>query len=148
MTRNKYKATVLIDSTCNLCRAGSRQILRMVPSGTIRVQDINKPELQAYYKIAPEDARREMHIVTVTGKMYKGAEAVRYVLYLQKTLRPLSYLWKIPGFGSLAQVAYLWVADNRYLFLGKQEQECEDGSCAVPSAKTSEVMKDAEAVIR
>ncbi|MEI6043060.1 MAG: DUF393 domain-containing protein [Chloroflexota bacterium] len=135
--QKKSPALLLYDATCRMCQAGSRQALQLVPPGLLKVQDINNPELQARYKITPEAAQRQMHLVTRAGKVIRGAEAVRYILYLSGWLKPLAYLWNVPGFDLVAQSSYLWVADHRYLFMGKNEPACEDGACAVHLGKVA-----------
>ncbi|NWJ47591.1 MAG: DUF393 domain-containing protein [Chloroflexi bacterium] len=132
----KPPALLLYDATCRFCTASSQQALKLAPKGSIKPLDINNPEIQARYHIKAKAAQREMHIVTPEGKIIKGAQAVRYILYLNKGLKPLSYLWKVPGFDVLAQSAYLLVADNRYLLMGKQEVACQDDACEVYLGKS------------
>lgn len=131
---NSQPTIMLYDATCRFCDASSRAALRIVPQGAVVRQDINDPKIQQRYNISTEAAQREMHVVDQAGTVTHGAAAVRELILLSSWLWPLAFLWRIPGFGWLAQKIYLWVADHRYLFMGrvaKQEPECENGACAV-----------------
>ncbi len=120
---------LLYDVDCRFCTASSRQAVKFAPKGTIELQNVNNPTLQAQYRITPEAASREMHIVTPDGYIYKGAAAARLILVLSRWLWPLALFWYLPGFGKLAQAVYMWVSNHRYLFMGKIENTCDDGAC-------------------
>jgi predicted DCC family thiol-disulfide oxidoreductase YuxK len=129
---------LLYDGTCRFCEASSRQALRFVPKSAARREDINDPALQARYNVSPQAAQREMHLVATTGKVTHGAEAVRQLFKLSSWLWPLTLLWHVPGFGWLAQKIYLWIADHRYLFMGKVQRKeiangtgCDGESCSL-----------------
>lgn len=128
------KAILLYDATCRFCDVSSSQVLRLVSKKIIERLDINDPNLQTLYNISPISAQREMHLVTTDGKVVHGADAVRELFKLSKWLWLLSWLWYLPGFAALAQIIYLWVADHRYLFLGRStssQSDCENGACSV-----------------
>lgn len=127
-------AIMLYDATCRFCDASSQLALRLVPNGVVVRQDINADEVQKRYQISAEAAQREMHVVDPAGIVTHGAAAVRELLLLSRWLWPFALFWQLPCFSWLAQKIYLWVADHRYLFMGrsaKQEPECENGACAV-----------------
>ena len=66
--------------------------------------------------------------------MSAGAYAVRDLLRMSGWAWPLARLWRIPGFSWLANHLYAWVADHRYLFMGKEpegEDGCAEGECAL-----------------
>ena len=94
--------------------------------------DVNEPDLQARYHVTPEAAKRAMHLVSPRGRVTAGAYAVRELLRMSRWAWPLANLWRIPGFPLLANHLYSWVADHRYLFMGKEpqgEDNCQDGAC-------------------
>lgn len=128
-------AILLYDATCRFCEASSRRALSFVPAGAMQREDINEPTVQKQYSITPQAAQREMHLVNPDGEVTHGGEAVRDILKLSAWLWPLAFLWQIPGFGWVAQRVYLWIADHRYLFMGKQAAEsgadCGDGACSI-----------------
>ncbi len=126
-------AKLLYDATCALCTASSNQALRIVPAGTIELLDANDPAVQARYGVTPEAAQREMHLISPNGRVSAGARAVRNLLRLSRWAWPLANLWRIPGFPWLADRVYAWVAQHRYLFMGRiaPSAECENGACRI-----------------
>jgi predicted DCC family thiol-disulfide oxidoreductase YuxK len=97
------------------------------------MRDVNDPALQAKYGITPQAAKRAMHVVGPKGRVSVGANAVRDLLRISHWAWPLAYLWRIPGFPALANRLYSWVADHRYLFMGKNppgQDDCGD-ACAL-----------------
>ncbi len=138
LTTLDQPAILLYDATCRFCEASSRQALRVVPTNAIKREDINDPALQARYNVSPQAANREMHIITTAGEVTHGGEAVRQILKLSRWLWPLALFWYLPGFAWVAQKIYLWIADHRYLFMGKVERQavkdgtgCDGDSCSL-----------------
>ncbi len=128
---------LLYDATCRFCEASSKRAMSIVPIRAIERQDINDPTVQARYGISPAAAQREMHLVSPGGRVTHGGQAVREILQLSSWLWPLAFLWYIPGVAWVAQRVYLWIADHRYLFMGKNARQkietgpdCE-GACSV-----------------
>ncbi len=126
---------LLYDASCAFCTTSTKQALRLVPSGTLELLDVNDTSVQARYGVTPEAAQREMHLVRSNGRVSKGAHAARDILRLSRWAWPLANFWRIPGFSWLADRVYAWVADHRYLFMGMSEAggdpmaECENGAC-------------------
>lgn len=126
------KAILLYDATCRFCRAGVKRTMWVVPRGSVELRDVNDPVLQAKYGVTPEGAKRAMHLISLSGRMTVGAYAMRDLLRMSRWAWPLAYLWVIPGFPWIASRLYSWIADHRYLFMGKDppgEDSCEDGVC-------------------
>src|SRR5687767_7525146 len=126
-------AKLLYDASCAFCMASSKQALRFVPPGTLDLLDVNDPSVQARYGVTPEAAQREMHLIRPNGRVSAGARAVRDLLRLSKWAWPLANFWRIPGFSWLADRVYAWVAEHRYLFMGKvtPSAQCENGACKI-----------------
>ncbi len=125
-------AILLYDATCRFCTASARPALRLVPRGTVRLADVNDPQMQIRYGITPAAAARAMHLVLPNGRIRKGAAAVRALLRLSRWAFPLAWAWYLPGFPALAARTYGWVADHRYLFLGRTTPpDCTNESCAI-----------------
>jgi len=124
---------LLYDGTCRFCEASSRQAMKIVSPEVIERRDINDPLIQARYEISSEAAQREMYLVDPAGNLSHGAGAVRELLKLSGWAWPLAWFWKIPGVPWIAQHVYLWIADHRYLIMGRAQAAtaCEDGACSV-----------------
>ena len=128
-------AKLLYDASCAFCTASSKQALRLVPAGTLELLDVNDASVQERYRVNPEAAQREMHLVRSNGRVSKGAHAARDILRLSRWAWPLANFWRIPGFSWVADRVYAWVAVHRYLFMGMSEAggdpaaKCENGAC-------------------
>ncbi len=129
--RGTNNSKLLYDASCAFCTASTKQALRLVPPGTLELLDVNDASVQARYGVTPEAAQREMHLVRPNGRVSKGAHAARDILRLSRWAWPLANFWRIPGFSWVADRVYTWVADHRYLFMGKIDPaaECENGAC-------------------
>ncbi len=133
-------AILLYDATCRFCTAGSKRALWLVPRGSLLLRDVNDATLQARYGVTPNAAKRAIHLVSPRGRVSAGAYAVRNLLNMSRWAWPFAYFWRVPGFTGLANHLYSWVADHRYLFLGRVsqgEEECEDGECSVHLGRKS-----------
>jgi len=122
---------LLYDASCAFCTASTKQALRLVPPGSIELLDVNDSSVQAQYGVTPEAAQRAMHLVRANGRVSRGAHAARDILRLSRWAWPLANFWRIPGFAWVADRVYVWVADHRYLFMGKIDPvaACENGAC-------------------
>ena len=124
---------LLYDATCRFCTAGSKRALWIAPPGSVELRDVNDPAMQSRYGITPEEAKREMHLVSPRGRITVGAHAVRELLRISRWAWPLANFWRVPGFAWLADRLYAWIADHRYLFMGKNppgDDACGD-ACAI-----------------
>ena len=128
---NPHNSKLLYDASCAFCTASSKQALRLVPEGTLELLDVNDPAVQMRYGVTPEAAQRAMHLVRPGGRVSKGAHAARDILRLSRWAWPLANLWRIPGFSWLADRVYAWVAEHRYLFMGKVSpaESCDNDGC-------------------
>src|SRR5215217_4967501 len=122
---------LLYDATCRFCTQSAQQAQWLRPRGGLTLADVNDPRIQARFGISPEAAARAMHVVTPDGRVHVGAAAVACLLRRSRWAWPLAGAWAVPGFPWLAERAYAWVADHRYLFLGRTEPACADGACAI-----------------
>jgi predicted DCC family thiol-disulfide oxidoreductase YuxK len=123
--------TVLYDGNCRICTGQVRLIERYNDAGLLELLDMNSAEAQARFpQVSPADAQRELHLVAPDGSLYRGASAVRETLLRLPSLRGLGELLRIPGAMLIANPVYAFVARNRYLLGGRNEQ-CDDGTCSL-----------------
>jgi predicted DCC family thiol-disulfide oxidoreductase YuxK len=62
----------------------------------------------------PEELLREIHAVDETGRVWRGADAIREALSRQSGLRrAICWLWAVPGFPRLADSQYRRIAAAR-----------------------------------
>jgi predicted DCC family thiol-disulfide oxidoreductase YuxK len=127
------RTLLLYDATCRFCELGSNSVLKFLPAGTLQRADVNDSVIQHQYHISREAAQREMYLVNTNGQVSHGIWAIAELLRLSRWAWPLEWLWHIPGFTFVGQRLYLWIADHRYLIMGRvhHDNDCEDGACSI-----------------
>lgn len=134
------RTLLLYDASCRFCDLGSKAVLEYLPTGAIERADVNDSLIQKRYGISREAAQREMYLVNRRGEVSHGIWAVGELLKLSRWAWPLAWLWHIPGFTYIGQKIYLWVADHRYLIMGRVNKDgvsmsegdaCKDGACSI-----------------
>lgn len=76
--------------------------------------------------LSAEDGMTQVWFVTPDGRVTGGAEAANDALALVWWLRPVTWLYRVPGLRQLQDRVYRWVADNRHRMPGSSD------ACAVP----------------
>lgn len=144
---------LLYDASCRFCDLGSTTVLNLLPNGTIQRADVNDPLIQQKYGISREAAQREMYLITRKGEVTHGIWAVKELLGVSRWAWPLGWLWHIPGFTYVGQKVYLWIADHRYLIMGrvykdeaskKESEACTDGACAIHLGRAKRRIEDTD----
>lgn len=77
--------------------------------------------------LTAEDGLTQAWFVAADGTLSGGAEAINRCLRTVWWIRPITYLYHLPGIKQLQDRAYRWVADNRYQMPGST------AACAVPT---------------
>jgi len=90
-------------------------------------------------RLAPNLTREELleaiHCVTVDGRIYRGARALRFVGMRMPLLVPVAlFLW-IPGVIWVAEKFYMWVSRNRHLL--SRVFGCKQACAIMPARKRS-----------
>ena len=76
------------------------------------------PKQMADLNLTPEDGMTKAWFVDHQGRLFGGAEAINRCIRLVWWLKPLAYLYDVPGIRHLQDRAYQWIADNRYRLPG------------------------------
>jgi predicted DCC family thiol-disulfide oxidoreductase YuxK len=121
---------LIYDGRCVLCRRTVKQLesikvdakLEMVSLQTVEANRL--PE-----RTTRESLHAQLHVLDEKGQIFKGPDAVFRILREVPSLRPISWLYGLPGMRQLAKVVYRWIARHRYKLFGKVEDDCQDGSC-------------------
>jgi predicted DCC family thiol-disulfide oxidoreductase YuxK len=81
--------------------------------------------------LTPEALREAIHCVTPSGRIYRGARAIRFVGMRVPPLWPLAlFLWS-PGVIFIAEIVYQWISRNRYLL--SRVFGCKDACAILPT---------------
>lgn len=84
------------------------------------------PDRLAQLGLSAEDAMTQLWYASPNGLLSGGAAAVNAALHWVWWLRPLTWLYRLPGLARLEEWVYRWVAANRYRLPGSTP------SCDVP----------------
>ncbi len=76
------------------------------------------PERMAALGLSDEDGMRQIWFVEGNGRLSGGAEAANRVMRGVWWARPLTYLYRLPGFRQLEEWLYRWIATNRHRLPG------------------------------
>ena len=110
------KITVYYDGMCRGCSVAADAL--SAEPGKMYFVDANKTELPA--GITFQDAMHDVYAVDVSGRRYKGAEAVLKILEQYPKWRWLSKLGQLPGMRNIAAMFYRTIAHNRYWLFGRK----------------------------
>jgi predicted DCC family thiol-disulfide oxidoreductase YuxK len=123
------KTTALYDGTCSLCKETKRIFTKidwLHKVEWVSLQEFEKSEQNL--TIDQATLRKEIHVITHSGKMLKGFYAVRYMLLLFPSTIIIGALLHLPFVPLIGNPVYQWVAKNRHKLL---KRKCEDGSCSL-----------------
>ncbi len=121
--------TVLFDGSCRFCTRSAHGIQRRLGRQRVVLANFQEPGvLERYPGVTHEAAMQRMHVVTREGRIYAGAEAVARLLAALPVVGWVAFLYYVPGLRQLADVAYRFVARNRYRLFGRTET-CDGGTC-------------------
>lgn len=127
---------LLFDDKCPMCTFQMRGLTWMDWFNKLTMVPISHPKAQ---ELAPHIERADLleaiHCVSKSGKIYRGARALRFIGMRLVLGVPLAlFLW-IPGVIWVAEKLYAWVSRNRHLlsrFFGCKE------ACSVLPARERE----------
>lgn len=124
------KDTVLYDGHCRFCLASKKRLEARV-GPRLEWLSFREPEvLVRFSSLSAKALEESLHLVTVEGRVYSGAEAVVQVLARRPLFR-LALVYYVPGLRQLADAAYRFVARSRFRWFGAR---CADGQCALSSS--------------
>lgn len=116
---------LIYDGDCGFCRRQVERVRRW--DRERRVQAIPFQELDLVrFGVSRADVEEAMHLVSPAGEVWRGAQAARELLHLLPRVRPLVWLFSLPGVMFAAERAYRWVARHRHRF-GCESEVCRRG---------------------
>lgn len=125
----QYTHVVLYDGHCRICRSQVKTLLRLAAPGAVEARDFHQPgTLAAFPSLDHAACMEAMHLVGRNGRVARGAEAIVRALATRRLVAPFAYLYYLPGLRQVADLAYAWVARNRYRPF-RPPGDCADGAC-------------------
>lgn len=127
--REAKKNLVVYDGHCGFCRASIRMLLIMDLFSVLKVVDYHRQEdLSVLHpQLTKQAAASRVYLVEPEGTLWGGFFAFRRLCLKLPMLYPLLPLVYFPGMDILGPLAYLWVAEHRYLF--HLNRSCQDNAC-------------------
>ena len=125
---------VLYDDHCPLCTFGMRILTWLDWFNVASLVPISSPRATAAApQLTRDDLLTAIHCVTPTGKIYRGARAIRFLGMRMPLLVPLALLLWIPGMICVAEKVYQWVATNRLVL--SRVFGCKEACAVLPARK-------------
>lgn len=116
MQRNGSHHIVLYDENCPFCSFQMRLLTWLDWFEVFSVRPLGENEaLAAEHQLRREDLLAAIHCLTTSGKIHRGARAIRFMCLRLPLGFLLALLMWIPGVIWIAEIVYRWVSHNRYI---------------------------------
>jgi predicted DCC family thiol-disulfide oxidoreductase YuxK len=109
------------DAECGLCIHWVERFRALLEKNGFALRPLQSPEVRAALCLPESDLLKEMRVITATGHIVGGADALAYISRI--ACKPLFWLTQIPGAMLLLRAAYRILARNR---------NCSNGACRMP----------------
>ncbi|MBX5437790.1 MAG: DUF393 domain-containing protein [Alicyclobacillaceae bacterium] len=107
------RLTVWYDADCPMCVRAVRWLQANDPGGIIDARPLQNRSQLAACGIDPVAALREIHVVSASGEVRRGADAMVWVLGQLPAFRFLPALYRLPGVPVVLRRLYRWIAAHR-----------------------------------
>lgn len=122
---------LIYDGDCGFCTRTANLVKRLNVHNRFDVLPSQTPGLLAQSGLIEQQAMEAAWYVAADGRLHRGAAAMNAALNaLGGLYRVASWVYQVPGLRQLEDVAYAWVARNRYRMPGSTD------ACQIP-AQTS-----------
>ena len=112
-----HRATALYDGNCSLCIYAKNALARLDIFQKIEFLDFRDPAvISRFPNVNPTAAHAEIHVVTRTGKIYRGFDGIRFMARFIPPFWPILPLLYLPGARWLGSRVYEWLARHRFIF--------------------------------
>jgi predicted DCC family thiol-disulfide oxidoreductase YuxK len=126
--RHAERGWICFDRDCTVCTSLARRFRRTFEKRGFGLAALQDARVAALLALPPDQLLREMRVVTTTGEINGGAEAIVYLAKQVWWAWPFFAAAHIPGVSQILDVCYRWVADHR---------ACSSGTCSVAQRRVS-----------
>jgi predicted DCC family thiol-disulfide oxidoreductase YuxK len=126
--RHAERGWICFDRDCTFCTSVARRFRRTFEKHGFGLAALQDPRVAALLALPPDQLLREMRVVTTTGEIHGGAEAIVYLAKQVWWAWPFFAAAQIPGVSQILDIGYRWVADHR---------PCSANACSVRKNKMS-----------
>ena len=117
MRSTEATALLITDGDCKFCQLSAAWLNRNFPGNWIN-QPSKNLDINSLGLTKEDVAKQVWYLVPSNNswERYGGAEAVLRLLLQQPKflIKPIAYLFTLPGFNFIAQTIYIWVTKNRH----------------------------------
>ncbi len=118
---------VLYDGACPRCRASMALATAADPDRVVEPIDLTAIDVKTIHpSLTAEACLRSMHVVSRSGKVESGYDAVTRIGSRLPLFRPLALLGRLPGVVQAGRVAYNRIASSR-----PRDAVCTDETCGI-----------------
>ena len=126
---------VLYDGACPRCRSSMALITAADPGGMVVPVDLTAVDVRTVHPaLTPEACLRAMHVVSGSGRVAAGFDAVRSIAGRLPLFWPFAAVSSLPGVASLGRVVY-----NRAAATRPRDVPCTDQTCGIHSGASRTV---------
>jgi predicted DCC family thiol-disulfide oxidoreductase YuxK len=126
--RHAERGWICFDRDCTICTSLARRCRHTFEKHGFGLAALQDPRVAALLALPPDQLLREMRVVTTTGEIHGGAEAIVYLAKQVWWAWPFFAAAHIPGVSQILDIAYRWFADHRL---------CSSGACSAAKNKMS-----------
>ena len=124
---------MLYDMHCVLCTNAVARLKKLHSTADIEYLPLQDEKAKSFlpenYSI--EQLYGEIHVIDkISEQIWRGAEAIVYIMTTVPSLRMIAILYHIPGMKPVAAFIYRWIAKHRYQLFGRID-ECTSGECRI-----------------
>jgi len=118
---------VVYDGECGFCRSQIESIRRRAIGEAFEYLPRQTPGIESRFpQLREGDFNTGMRLILPDGTVHVGADATYQIARHLRRWRYLAWLYRVPGFHTLARAAYAWIARNRHTL----SRYCSDASCS------------------
>lgn len=125
---------VLYDGHCRFCAGQMKNLLALARPGAVQALSFQDPGVLARFPgLTHDECMKAMQLVTPDGRVFTAFEAAVRAVATRPLLKPLAYLYYVPGIRQLCDFVYRQVAARRYRIMGKTiaAEGCDGGTCSL-----------------
>src|SRR5690242_1918915 len=124
------KGWVLFDGQCRFCIGWANRMGRWVHRRGFELAPLQTDWVQNRLQLPPDRLLEEMCVITESGQVLGGADAILYLLRLTWWTWPLYAISLLPGIKPILRVLYRFIAARR---------NCMNGACAIKDHSHHEI---------
>jgi predicted DCC family thiol-disulfide oxidoreductase YuxK len=106
---------LIYDDTCDICSTAVRRVSKLDKNGEVDLVPISQAlKLKEYDLPGESELKEEIHLITPTGRIIAGADAIGYLARALPRTRVWGRLISLPIIRQAARFVYRLIARNRH----------------------------------